>query len=119
MIDKTWNTAECNEDDGDEEKEAKPSFGLKFETAGTVQDYFATKMAALKAKRAAQLTGAEAQDETVAPQTVAQVCPLLNLFYLVFSHVIKKQVWPLHLFFQFTLCKKIIDLPGGQINESL
>merc|ERR1719342_695926 len=38
-------SAECNEDDGDEEKDAKPSFGLKFETAGTVQDYFATKMA--------------------------------------------------------------------------
>jgi len=65
-------SAESNEGDGDEEKEAKPSFGLKFETAGTVQDYFATKMAALKAKRAAQLTGAEAQDETVAPQTDAQ-----------------------------------------------
>jgi len=65
-------SAECNEDDGDEEKDAKPSFGLKFETAGTVQDYFATKMAALKAKRAAQLTGAEAQDENVTAHTDAQ-----------------------------------------------
>jgi len=61
-------TAENGTGNDQVEKEGKeePSF-CKFQTAGTVGDYFAAKMAAIKAKRAAELTGQLQQDDQPGP----------------------------------------------------